>query len=106
MVFGAVATGSPNPNDAATAALSKKPKGSAPTALASTANTGIIIDAVAILEANSLSKVTILNTTSRINTIGSVSRLSIWAPIHLARPLWSKPLARANPPPKNRSTPH
>src|SRR5882762_29870 len=106
MVFGAVATGSMNPDDAASTAGSISMKGCTPMDVASAAAIGIMVVAVATFEAISDSAVTTMQTTMIISTGGHPPRNESRAPAHLEKPLDSSVSASAKPPPKRIKTSH
>lgn len=103
--LGGVATGNIKAQDAATAAPTINAKGCTFIVSAMGARTGSNIAVVAKFEVISVKKLTAAINTN-INTImDSPDKDVIWLPIHTARPLTSKPLAKAIPPPNSKIIP-
>src|SRR5690606_27903891 len=106
-VFGGVAIGMANPNDAATVAGSRRTRGSTSAARAVASSTGIISDAIATLVATSLSNVTesttrpSARTGSRLRTAGASDRANA-----TLAPLASSVCAIANPPASRKNMSH
>ena len=104
--FGGVATGNMNAHNAETAAAINRAYQSMPSATASDAIIGYIIDAVAVFDVISVKAKTSPDTSKNITSTLTPSRPISREPIHSDSPVLTKPLAIARPPPNNRRMPH
>lgn len=103
--FGGVATGSIKAHEAATAAATMRTKGCISTVRAMGAKTGSNMAVVAKLDVISVKKLTAAMSNRIKIIVVTPTREVIWFPIHNANPLFSKPLARAIPPPNRMMMP-
>ena len=106
IAFGGVATGNINANEAANVAGTIKYNGSTAAAIAAIPSIGRIIVVVAVLEVNSVKKVTARQMVRTVIHNGQSETPVSLDPIHLSSPLTPKPDARAKPPPKRIKIPH
>ena len=106
IVFGGVATGIIKAQLAPSVAGIINRSGSCPRPRAVAPNIGINVDAVAVLEVNSVNIIIMATLNNTIKIIEIVSKLLLKAPIQAANPDELITLASARPPPINIKAPH